>query len=261
MGVHIADPKIVFYDLETLPNLKEVMKIYPKLSNYPGLTLKASITSIICFGYKILGEKTKCINAWDFKDRWKKDLNDDYDVVKAACEILRDADAIVTFNGKRFDEKFLKTRIVKHGFKTLPKLHHIDLCAESKRHLYLFNNSLSTVSKFLLEDDKMENGGWDLWVDVMERSKPAMEKMTKYCIKDVDLLVPLFKKMKPFISNIPNYNSFQSGARNLCPSCGSTRIERRGFQRNKVKTYARYQCKDCSSWSRSDVNDKDTRSL
>jgi len=94
------DPKIILFDLETLPDLKEAIKVWPQLSNYPGLTLKASITSIICAGYKEFDEgKTQVINAWDFS-RWKKDVNDDFSVVRALYDVLKEADAVVTHRQK-----------------------------------------------------------------------------------------------------------------------------------------------------------------
>ena len=118
------EPRIILWDLETLPDAREAIKVWTGLGNYPGLTLKASISSIICFGYKVYGKDkpVKCVAAWDFKTRWKKDINDDYMVVKAAYDVLRTADLIVTHNGKRFDQKHLNTRLIKHGFPPLPPI-------------------------------------------------------------------------------------------------------------------------------------------
>jgi DNA polymerase elongation subunit (family B) len=133
----MSEPRIVLWDLETLPNLKEVMKIFPSLSNYPGLTMKASINSIICFGYKIYGEKkTHCINAWDFPE-WNKNVNDDKKLCQEAYSILSAADAIVTHNGRRFDWKFFQTRLLLHGMKPLSNIMHIDTGAASKSNLLM----------------------------------------------------------------------------------------------------------------------------
>lgn len=250
------EPKIVLFDLETLPNLKEAMRFFPRLGDYPGLTLKASINSIICVGYKIWGEKqVHCLNAWDYH-RWKKDVNDDFDLVKAAFEILKDADGVITHNGKRFDWKFLQTRLMVHGLPPLPKIIHIDTCQEAKKSLMLFNNKLDTLAKALTNQSKMESGGWPLWEKVSNRDKKSMGLMSSYCKQDVLTLEAVFKRLRPFIKSLPNLNLFTSGKRPLCPSCGSTRIQRRGYYLTKTSTYHRYVCKDCHSWSRTSAEDR-----
>lgn len=252
----------MFWDLETLPDQTELLKVYPKLGDYPGLTLKATITSIICFGYKILGDpNVKCISAWDFPDLWNQNVNDDSALVKAAYEILKDADAVITHNGKRFDWKFMQTRLLKYGLPPLAKIHHVDTCAVSKSNLLMFNNRLSTVGKFLTDEDKLENGGWDLWVRVHQRDPEAMQLMVDYCKQDVALLEKVFKRLRPLVTNLPNHNLFTIGKENVCPNCGSTRLHAHGYRTTKVKTYRRYLCIDCKTTSRTDVEDRMPRSI
>jgi len=101
-------PKIVAFDLETIPNLREALTVWPQLSNYPGQTLKASINSIVCFGWKILGEpEAQVISAWDFPS-WLHDVNDDRELLRFAFDMLKDADGVITQNGKAFDERLGK---------------------------------------------------------------------------------------------------------------------------------------------------------
>lgn len=255
----MGEPKLVLFDLETLPNMKEVMKIFPNISAYPGLSLKASINSIICFGYKIYGDsKVHCVNAWDFKN-WDKDINDDSKVVEAAYEILKDADGIITHNGRRFDWKFLQTRLLYHKMAPLPNIRHIDTCTESKRNLFTFNNRLNTVAQFLTDQEKMENGGWNLWIKVSERDPKSMKLMTEYCRQDVLVLEEVFKRLRPLIKNIPNYNMFSEGEKRICPSCGSSRIKKHGMRYTNVSAYQRYICKDCWSTCATNMQDKAPR--
>lgn len=249
-----CEPKIVLFDLETLMNLEAISKVFAGISNYPGLSLKADINSIICFGYKILGDKkTHCINAWDYPIRWKKNKNDDYDLVKAAYEILKDADCIVTHNGTRFDWKFLQTRLLFHGLAPLDKIKHVDTCSLARSNLYLFSNRLGAISKFLVGDSKLENGGWELWVQVLNDNPKSKRLMTDYCKKDVDLLESIFKKLRPFAKNIPNHNLYGIHKKPLCPNCGSTRIQANGTRVTKTKTLQKLHCQDCRSHSQADL--------
>jgi len=247
----------VFFDLETLPNMREAMKVWPQLSNYPGLTLKASITSVICAGWKVYGKKkARCLNAWDFAT-WEEDINNDYEVVKGIRDVLVDADAVVTQNGKKFDWKHLQTRIMYHKLPPLPKIHHIDTRELASRHLYLFNNRLGTMGKFLVDDDKLENGGWDLWVDVSLKKKKAMKLMTKYCIQDVNLLEKIFERLKPF-ANLPNRNIFTGDGDN-CPNCGSSNLRSEGWRVTSTQKYRRKRCMDCHTYCRTDLKEKNPR--
>lgn len=256
------EPRIVLFDLETLPNLKEALKVWPMLSDFPGQTLRASITSIICFGYKVFGEAgANCINAWDFS-AWNKNINDDGPLVRKAYSILENADCVVTHNGIRFDWKYFQTRCAFHGLKPLPKIPHVDTCQLAKSHLYLFRNNLKHLAKFFETEDKIDTGGWDLWVRVHNKEEAAMRDMSNYCIGDVIALEQIFKKLRPFASNIPNYNQFHlKGSKKACPSCGSTRIFKNGMKYTKTMSYQRYTCKDCGSNSRTDVKDLNPRSI
>ena len=109
-GITSRHPKILFLDLETMPDLHQVLKVYPSISDFYGKTFKADITTIICFGYMFLTDKKpKCASIWDRK---YKNINDDYILVKTAHDILQDVELIVTYNGKKFDLKHLNTRIM-----------------------------------------------------------------------------------------------------------------------------------------------------
>lgn len=254
-------PDIVLFDLETLPNLREALKVWPALGDYPGKTLRATITTIICAGYKYYGEKkTHCINAWDFPE-WKKDRNNDKRVVKALYEVLKDADAIVTHNGKRFDWKFVQTRLLYHGFPPLHHIAHIDTKELASRNLFSFNNRLGYLGEWLVDDKKLKHDGWDLWVDVWDNKKKAKDTMTKYCKKDVILLEKVFSLLRPFATNIPNHNLWKQTDDKVCPSCGSNALKSYGWRHTKTKSYRRLRCKDCNSFSRLNLKNIEPRSI
>lgn len=237
------------------------MKIFPGLGNYPGLTLKATVNTIICFGYKVFGSDEKdVICAWDFPS-WKKSVNSDKELIKKAFDILDKADAVVTHNGKKFDWKFLQTRLLVHDLKPLHKIPHIDTRQEASKNLFMFNNKLQTLGIHLVNDKKLDHEGWDLWVKVRQRDKDAMKVMKEYCMKDVLLLEKIFKELRPFMNNIPNYNLFTEGQTRCCPSCGSTRLTSNGYRATKTMSYKRIKCLDCGSSSRLDVSERLPRSI
>lgn len=254
-------PNIILFDLETLPNLQEVLKVWPQLDNFPGRTMKATVTSIICAGYKYFGEKqTHCINAWDFP-AWKKDVNNDKRLCEVLYDVLKDADCVITHNGKRFDWKFLNTRLVVNGLPPLHKIPHIDTCQLARSNLFLFSNRLDTLGEFLAGDHKMKHEGWGLWVKTYNKDPKALKKMEKYCKQDVKLLEKVYKILRPFAGNIPNFNLWSEGEKSLCPSCGSKKIKSHGLRHTKTKSYRRYRCLDCLSFSKVDLKGKNIRSI
>jgi len=255
ISVNKKRPKIVIFDLETLPILPEVMRVLPGMSDYYGRTLKADINSIICFGYKVYGDRsTKCINAWDFS-AWKKCVNDDYEICKISYEILKDADAIVTHNGTRFDWKFLQTRLFIHKLPSLPKIQHIDTRILAKRFLFLFDNKLNTVAKHA-GTRKLKHDGWDMWTAVSKRDLKYMRLMTRYCKQDVNALEAIFKRLLPFVTTLPNYNMFRRDGSECCPNCGGFNLKSEGIRATKEKTYRKYCCKDCGTWIKGHVKSK-----
>jgi uncharacterized protein YprB with RNaseH-like and TPR domain/ribosomal protein S27AE len=228
------------------------MRIFPGISAYPGLSLKASHNSIICVGWKVLGSRTThCINAWDFP-AWGRNVNDDAAVVREAFDVLKDADAVVTHNGRRFDWKFLQTRLFKHGLSPLPRIQHIDTCVEAKKHLFLFNNRLNTVGQFLVGQEKLENGGWKLWMRVLRREAEAMRLMERYCKHDVRLTEKIFRRMLPLLTTLPGYSLF--AGRKACPNCGSYAMHERGRRVTVTGKWQRFQCQKCGSWSKQTVH-------
>lgn len=259
------EPKIVAFDLETLPIMRQALIAWPGLSNFPGTTLKASLSSIICFGYKVIGSnEAKVISAWDFPE-WLIDVNDDKPLLRAAYEILKDADAILTQNGKSFDEKVIQTRLLLNGMDTLPALKHVDTKQLAKKFSF-FSNSLKYLSAQLSpERQKIENEGWNLWVRVYDREPAACEEMASYCKGDVEALEAIWRRLRVAsggANSMPNQNLFQvGGSANLCPHCASTRIVKYGIRYYGANSYQRYQCKDCKGQFRTDAMDKNPRSL
>lgn len=261
----MSEPKIIFFDIETIPNLPKALEVWCQLSNYPFQTMKATVTSIICVGYKELhSKKTHCINAWDYPEKWAKDINDDSEVCKAIHKVLSEADAVVTHNGQRFDWRHIQTRFLVHGLKPLPNIPHIDTCLLARKNLLSFNNKLGYLGDWLVKDTKLENGGWDLWVKVSKRVKSAQKLMAKYCKQDVILLEKVFIKFRPFVKNLPNRNLDRDHKKIMagtyvCATCGSTDITGNGWRYTTTKKYRRVVCKQCGSSGRLDAKDRNPR--
>ena len=227
--------------------MEKVMTIFPSIGNWPGRTFKAELSSIICFGFKRLGDKkAKCLNAWDYPG-WKKNINDDKQLVKDAYDILKDADEIVTHNGKSFDVKVLNTRLLFHGLPPLPKIMHTDTKGVAGK-VSFYSKRLGDVSKFFNGGGKLENGGWDLWVQVRKRSRKAMKLMTQYCKQDVIALEEVYIGLMPLMSTGKmDHNVFREGDEIICPNCGGKKLIGNGTRTTKTQIQKRLRCKGCGT--------------
>jgi hypothetical protein len=249
----IKEPKIIIWDLEIIPNLKAALQYWPQISSqwHSGQTLKADITSICCFGYKVYGtdEPARILNAWDYPG-WEDNVNDDKKLCKDIHSILSTADAWVYQNGDWFDKRHLLTRLLIHKLPAMPTIPSIDTKKIAKKNFLLLANSLKHQAETFTKERKMDHQEkWQLWVDTHNKVKRAMKLMSKYCKQDVVTNEAIFKEQRPYIKNIPNYNLFDpTQKKTLCPSCGSSRLANWGWRYSKTKQYQRMKCKDCHSY-------------
>ena len=252
-------PKIVLFDLETLPIVSgHISSLGEYNSDRFGLTMKAENNSIICFGYKILGDKeAKCVSSWDFAEG-KKDINNDKPLLEFIVKTLKDADAVVTHNGNRFDIPMILTRLALNKMKPLPELVSLDTC-QIARKLFFIRHRLDYLAEKLSTGRKMKHTGWGMWKrlamsrykgpDVPTESEVKEDKrvMIKYCKQDVNVMEQIFNLVKPYAKRIPNFNMFTD--KRVCPSCGSSNLHKHSIKVTKQGRFQRYQCQDCASIS------------
>jgi DNA polymerase elongation subunit (family B) len=245
----MSKPKILFFDLETCPDPREIYRRIPTIGAWPGRTFKADIQTIISFGYKFEGDKrARIINAWDFPN-WKKNRNDDSALLRAACKIINTADQIVGHNSRRFDWKVLQTRLAANSLPALSIINHVDTMVVAKNKLSLYSNSLDSVSKFLgVADEKMHiQNKWDLWVKIAykEETKKDLKLMADYCKMDVEVLQQVYDKLRPHHTNAISQQPFYKDL--VCPSCASDELIGNGFRMTTKGRVHRLRCNSCGT--------------
>ena len=168
--------------------------------------------------------------------------------------LLEQADAVVSYNGVKFDLPKLNGLTTKHGFSSLPDPVHVDLfrCA---RKLGLDSASLNNVLQEFLGLSKLDNDGMALWKAVYMGDKEARAKMEAYNRVDVERTGQLlaFFWSRGFNLGIPHVGLFEGvGSKETpsCPGCGLTAfMTRQGVRLARKGVYQRYRCTDCGRWS------------
>lgn len=213
--------------------------------------LKADFGTILCIGYKWLGQKKVYVPSVLEYDSWKKCKINDSDLIRDFAKIMEEADVWLTYNGKRFDVPYLYAKMIEYGIQIPPNTPHLDIYWTVKSNMALSRKSLANVSWFMkLDAEKTPVDGRD-WKLAATGDEKAIKYVVDHCKADVDLLEEAYLKLRPLIRGHVRVAGYGP-----CRACGSKDIERRGYAMTSTKgRRIRIKCKDCGSWeSRPDTD-------
>ena len=200
--------------------------------------------------------KIICI-SWKWQDQnkvvsltWDKDQSDKH-MLEMFMKQVELADECVAHNGDKYDIKWLRTRCAYHSIYCPDKIDSYDTLKKARRQFNFNSNKLDYIAKFFGLGKKMETGGFQLWVDVLQNDKSALDKMVKYCEQDVLVLEKVFNKLYSY-SEVNKHTGVEYGDhRWTCPKCGSQKIRSNGVRTLKSGTTRnRLRCQTCNGgWS------------
>lgn len=229
--------KILLLDIETAPNLVHTWGLFNQ---------NISINSIIDSGYTICWS-AKWLGDKEIFSSSMLDGNDH--MLQLIHQLLDESDAVITYNGTRFDIPTLNKEFIKHGLTPPAPYKQIDLLRTARGQFRFTSNKLDYVAQFLGLGSKVKIKTQDLWKRCMAGEPKAMKEMTLYNRHDVVLLERVYEVMKPWIKNHANHSVHS--AKLVCPNCGSEHYQRRGYAHTGAGSYARYNCNKCATWFRS----------
>lgn len=242
-------PKIILFDVETSPLITTTFTLYPNNGLHHSNIIKDWYLITIC--WKELGKKQiHSVSVLDDPKRFKKDISDDYHVVKEFAKVLAGADAVIGHNVSKFDIKKFNTRLIYHKLPPLPKVHEIDTLKLWKKVAGATSNRLDYLGKFLGFGGKLPTSD-GLWMRALNGEKSAINEMVKYCKVDVDKLEKLYLRMLPYIPNHPHIGAMMGHERERsCPNCGGTKLTQHKTRITAagVKRYQK-QCTSCGAYS------------
>ena len=213
--------------------------------------LSANFGFTICVGYKWLGKgRVYCPSIVDFP-RFKKDVTCDRSLLKAIEKPIKEADIVITWYGKRFDEPYLQTRRLMNGLPPLAFKAHLDLWETAKRYLKFNSNRLDTVSRAIPLRKKERKTAIEShhWVKAAAGHRPSINYVIKHCKADIKVLEEVYLSMLPFIKKHPNVAYIQTLERALdrCPRCGKGGAVKDGFAATAAQIKQVWYCKNCKA--------------
>lgn len=235
--------KLLLIDLEVAPNIAHVWGLFKQ-----NISINQLIDSsyVLCFAAKWLGDHP--IVYYSVKKHGVKRM------LRAANKLLAEADAVIHFNGQKFDIPVLNKEFLLQGMGPPATFQQIDLLKTARQRFRFPSNKLDYLAQVLGLGKKFKHAGHELWVKCMAGDADAWKEMEQYNIQDVVLLEKVYDKLLPWIINHPSHAVHQGA--DLCTNCGSSALQKRGWAYTNAGKYQRYQCGSCGSWMRSKKTEK-----
>jgi hypothetical protein len=225
-------------DIETSPSLAYVWQLWDQ-----GVPLDRLVNSgeVLCFAAKWLGDKKIHFSSVHGDGR--------LGMLTRAHELLDDADAVLHYNGQRFDIPHLNREFVSNGFTPPSPYKQIDLYQVVKRQFKFVSNKLAHVAPELGLEGKVQHSGFRLWVRCMAGDAKAWREMERYNRQDVRLLEELYEILLPWIPGHPNRQLYD--LKTGCPLCGHDHLVKRGFAYTALGKFQQLHCQGCGAYVRS----------
>lgn len=238
----MADPKVLFFDIETAPTLARVWSVYQadavEVENY---------WYMLCFAAKWRGQKKVSCSALPDFEGYTKDPENDLGPVQELHALLDAADIVIGHNSDHFDIKKANARFLYHGLTPPSPFQTVDTLKVARKHFKVESNRLDYLGQFLGVGRKVQTGGYSLWKGCMQGDDKSWAKMKKYNRQDVQLLEDVYDKMLPWIDNHPNLNVFDG--RDNCTNCGGN-LMKDGVRVNRTGKWQQYKCRECGKYSK-----------
>jgi len=235
--------KILILDIETAPNIAHVWRLWKENVSVDQLLQPHDV---LCWAAKWLDSDEVM-----FFSRFHHGQDA---MIMEIYGLLNEADAVVTFNGKKFDIPHLNRTFLLRGMAPPKPFKNIDLLDTVKSKFRFPSNKLQQLARELLGDTKEEHSGHKLWVKCLNDDPEAWTKMGVYNRKDVILTERIYYILRPWISGHPNHALYVETTQPVCPNCGSVKMWKQGYAYTAVSKFQQYQCVSCGKWTRGREN-------
>jgi len=229
----VHKPKILFWDIETT-DIELSVKTYSLKNHIKYFSPDCIVRdwSMLGAAWKYEGQPARCISVAPH------DVFNDYSVIEILHAVLSDADILVGHNSDSFDLKKFNTRALKHGLPPIPPKQTIDTLKVARKHFAVTSNKLSYLCQFYGLDHKDHSPDWQ---KIMDGCQDELRVMREYNKKDVIVTEQLYYKLRPYMTNHPNLNTYYDVKDTagkpviLCPKCGDTHTVRNGFRHTAAR--------------------------
>lgn len=236
--------KLLTLDIEMAPNIVHRWQLWGNDST--GLNQIVQPSEMMCAAYKWYGDSEVFFMATPAYERYVSGWP-----LEHLHEVVNEADAVITYNGKKFDIPRLNTAFLEAKLPPPQPYAHIDLYQVCRKVFGFPSNKLDYITNKILGVGKTTHTGHDLWVACMAGDPEAWDMMKTYNKNDVVITEQLYDEIKAWIPGHPNALLYDDNpGLKACPRCGSNHYQKRGYARAATGVYQQYQCQTCKGWFR-----------
>lgn len=166
--------------------------------------LRGDFGMILCAVVKPLGSRdTKHVFQLDFDN--PDLLNAEKNMLLEIKECLESFDGSCGYFSSRYDLPMLRTRMIYHGIKPIPKQKHLDIYWTVKRVINTSSRRMERVGDLMRVNANTklpQKTKLDIneWIKVaFSRDKKSLGYIVQHCINDVDMLEGIIEELRDFI--------------------------------------------------------------
>lgn len=227
---------VLYIDIETSPLLVYAWGIY----NVNAIDV-AEESRILGYSYAWNDAKVRWVDVEHAENRTR--------AIEYLWHLFDKADWIIAHNGDRFDIKKINLEFAREGMGPPSFYRSIDTKKVASAAFGHYSNSLKYLARTFHLDDKMQNSGFQLWLDYMANVPAARREMSAYARQDTETLRQLYLHIRGWAKAHPNAGHHADGA--VCRVCASAALVKRGFKETNAGKYQQYRCSDCGAYSTS----------
>jgi uncharacterized protein YprB with RNaseH-like and TPR domain len=189
--------RVLLLDIETAPNIAYVWGLWDQ--NISPSQIKAA-GYILCFTAKWLGEDKSVFAS--VKGGVKR-------MLRKMHNLLNQADAVVHYNGKRFDIPTLNKEFVQYGFDPPRNYVQIDLLLAVRAAFKFPSHKMDYVCQTLGLGKKVRHPGQEMWTACMEsnhsKHEQAWRNMERYNKGDIRIMERLYRRIRPWFVTVHGF--------------------------------------------------------
>lgn len=233
-------PKILFLDIETKFMTLEGWGLFNQNFSLNQIAEDWSILSFSAKWYK--ADETM---YYDVTEHTEDEL------LQKLHDLLDKADFAVAHNGRRFDLKKIRARMIARGFKPYSPVRIIDTLEICKKEFAFTSNKLMYVTNLLCKKNKKSDhakfAGHVLWKEFIKCNPEAVKEMREYNLLDVDSLEELYELIAPWSSTLPVFELYNE-------DMDISDWQEDGYHFSNLGKYVRYRHKITGQYRRGRVN-------
>lgn len=237
---HKDGPRILVLDIETRYMLLEGWGLFNQNFSVDQIAEDWSILS-----YSAKWYDSDNVMYSDVSEKTEDDL------IQELHDLLDEADFVIAHNGRRFDLKKIRARMVTRGFKPYSPVRVIDTLEICKKEFAFTSNKLLYLTRLLCKNNQKQDhelfAGHKLWQAFLKGDPLAIQCMRDYNVMDVVSLQELYDIVAPWSSTLPVFEIYQD------EPDPSVWVED-GYYYSNLGKYVRYRNKKTGQYRRGRLN-------